>query len=153
MAPLPNNITSLPYTAPEIILSARHVTGTGPCALASAAADMWALGIIAFELLTNTSVFPVGSAPEDIRAALSGQTPLPWEEGVEGAEEQRKKLRGLRRIVMPCLDRDPSKRPAAEQVLQSWWHLFDEMKTQGTFDSNCAQAGESTHGDPLQPNL
>jgi serine/threonine protein kinase len=116
--------------------------------VATGAADIWALGVVAFELLTGEWVFPEGTTPDAFRAVLLGKAPLPWEEGVEGAEERRQKLRGLRRIVMPCLDRDPSKRPTAEQVLRSWWNLFDEMKTQGTFDSNAAEGAESTHADP-----
>ena len=56
---------------------------------------MWSLGVVAFELLTNERVFPEGMPPEQIRAALAGQTLLPWEEGAPGAEEKKQKLRGL----------------------------------------------------------
>jgi serine/threonine protein kinase len=150
VAPLPNNMTSLPYTAPEIIQNVQYTSGAGASAVATGAADVWALGVIAFELLTGERVFPEGTTPDAIRAALIGTAPLPWCEGVEGGEEQRQRLRGLRRIVMPCLERSPSKRPTAEQLLQSWWHVFDEIATdwKGTFDTNVAVAAESTRADP-----
>jgi serine/threonine protein kinase len=150
IAPLPNNLTSLPYTAPEIIRNVQYYPGAGASAVATGAADMRALGVVAFELLTGERVFPERTTPEAIRTALLGKASLPWEEGEEGAEERRQKLRGLRRIVMPCLDRNPSRRPTAEQLLKSWWHLFDEMKTQGTFDTNAAEAAASPCADPSE---
>jgi serine/threonine protein kinase len=122
-----------------------------PVTRATGAADMWAVGVIAFELLTNELLFPVNASEDAIRAALLGQAPLPWEEGGEGAEERRQKLRGLRRIVMPCLDRNPGQRPTAAQVLRSWWHLFDEMKTQGTFGGAPARS-EAEAKDASKPS-
>jgi serine/threonine protein kinase len=145
LAPLPSNITSLAYTAPEVLASIGP--SNPPSARASTEADMWALGVIAFELLTNERAFHPGSPPQAIHAALAGQAPLPWEDGAEGAEQRREKLRGLRRLVMPCLARDPAQRPAAKTVLQSWHSMFDDMRTRGTFESNEAQPGESTRGE------
>ena len=108
---------------------------------------MWALGVVAFELLTNERAFPDGTPPEAILSALRGDSPLPWEEGASGADARREKLRGLRRLVLPCLSRDPSQRPSAKSVLASWHSMFDDMKTRGTFDSDDAQHGGSTR-DP-----
>ena len=142
MAPLPSNVSSLAYTAPEVLASIGP--SNPPSARASAEADMWALGVVAFELLTNERAFPLDTAPQVIHAALGGQAPLPWEDGAPGAEERREKLRGLRRLVMPCLARDPAQRPSAKTVLHSWHNMFDDMKTRGTFDSDGAQHGEST---------
>jgi serine/threonine protein kinase len=138
MAALPNSVTSLPYTAPEVILIVKRPVRGVPASVATTAADVWALGIIAFELLTNERVFADGAPSEAIRRCLEGHSPLPWEDGASGSERRRQKLRGLRRIVMPCLNRDPRKRPSALKVLQLWWHVFELMKTQGTFESNPA---------------
>ncbi|NJR41438.1 MAG: hypothetical protein HC767_01030 [Akkermansiaceae bacterium] len=147
VAPLPDNLSSLAYTAPEVLAS------VGPnqpqAARATAEADMWALGVVAFELLTNERVFPPGTPPEAIRAALAGQAPLSWEDGAVGAEQRREKLRGLRRLVMPCLARVPEQRPSAKAVLHSWHNMFDDMKTRGTFESDGAQHGESTRADDI----
>ena len=107
--------------------------GSCPCALASPAADIWALGLLAFELLINERVFPPDTAPETIRAALLGGAPLPWEAGAEGAKERWQKLRGLRRVVLSCLARDPDARPSTNSLMQSWMHVFDVEQTGGTF--------------------
>jgi serine/threonine protein kinase len=132
IAPLPSNVSSLAYTAPEILAS---VGGSNPpSAMASTAADMWALGIVAFELLNNDKAFPEGTPPEAIHTALSGHAPLPWEDGASGAAEKREKMRGMQRLVMPCLSRDPAMRPTAAAVLHSWHNMFDDMKTRGTFE-------------------
>ena len=147
MAPLPSSVSSLGYTAPEVLASIGP--SNPPSARASAEADMWALGVVAFELLSNERAFPPGTPPQAIHAALGGQAPLPWEDGAEGAEQRREKLRGLRRLVMPCLARDPAQRPAAKAVLHSWHSMFDDTKTRGTFDSAGAQHGESTRGDDV----
>lgn len=148
VAPLPSNASSLAYTAPEVLASIG--LSNPPSAPASTEADMWALGIVAFELLTNERVFAPGTPTEAIRAAICGQVPLPWEDGAAGAEERREKLRGLRRLVMPCLSRDPAQRPSAATVLHSWHNMFDDMKTRGTFESDGAQKGESTRGDATE---
>ena len=148
VAPLPNNPSSLPYTAPEVLQSVLPGAGGTPCAAATAEADVWALGVVAFELLTSERVFREGTPLRVVRAALAGKAPLPWEEGAEGAEGRLQRLRGLRRLVLPCLERNPAKRPCASAVMTSWWHLFDECKTRGTFDSNTAQPPETTRADP-----
>lgn len=127
------NAGSVAYTAPEILLA---VTPGSPAhALASTSGDVWALGLLAFELLTNERVFPPGTPPEDIHAKLVGGAPLPWEAGAEGVEKRWKKLRGLRRLVLKCLARDPTNRPSAKSLMQSWMHIFDVVKTGGTFAS------------------
>lgn len=79
VAPLPSSHNSLEYAAPEIIAGIKP--GVATCASATAAADMWALGMVAFELLTNEPLFAPGTAPKTIRAALAGRKPLPWEDG------------------------------------------------------------------------
>lgn len=94
---------------------------------------MWALGVVAFELLTNQRAFPTGTSAQSIRDALGGLTPLPWEDGADGVEQSREKLRGLRRVVLACLSRNPAGRPAAKNVLHLLYNMFDEMKSRGTF--------------------
>lgn len=145
VAPLPGNVTSLAYTAPEVLASI--VPSNYPAVVSSTEADMWELGVVVFELLANERVFPPRTPAQAIHAALGGQAPLPWEDGAVGAEERRAKVRGLRRLVMPCLSRDPVQRPAAKTGLQSWHSMFDDIKTRGTFDSDGAEIGDSTHGE------
>jgi serine/threonine protein kinase len=136
VAPLPRSATSLAYTAPEVLAGATQGRGGGaPQAPASTAADIWALGMVAFELLTNERVFAADTSQAAVRATLTGRAPLPWEPSAPGSAQRRQRLRVLGRLILPCLDRDPLRRPTAAQLLRSWWHLLDDMHTQGTFDS------------------
>lgn len=125
---------SLNYTAPEVV----HALEAG-CAtvLVDASVDMWAVGVIAFELLTGEKAFPACVWPgaqsrQPIQDAIAGRSPLPWEEGGETAKRRMVKLRGMQRTVMLCLERDPSKRPSAEALGDAWDHAFDQMKTEAS---------------------
>ena len=112
---------SLQYAAPEVIAAAdRGEHGV----IASAAVDVWALGVIAFELLTSTRAFaPSGGR---IHARLLGTLPLAWEdEAVAGP--LLAKLKGLRRSVLQCLARDPAARPTTREVLGAWNGLFESV--------------------------
>jgi serine/threonine protein kinase len=118
---------SLLYAPPEAVIAleaGQKTTSADP------AADMWALGVIAYELLTARRAFPRSLNAEDIRAQIIGRKALPWE-----TPDLRKKrvpeLRMLRRSVLTCLSRDPIKRPTSAELLQSWNNLFDHA-TKGT---------------------
>ena len=125
---------SLKYASPEVVHS--YEAGSQTIHV-DAAVDIWAIGVIAFELLTGERTFPsTTTTPAESEAAardaLAGRAPLPWEGSGEAARERLEKLRGLRRTVLRCLERDPAKRPTAEALLQSWDHTFDNMHTRGT---------------------
>jgi serine/threonine protein kinase len=94
----------------------------------SAAADIWALGVIAFELLSRSRAFPAGTSKEAITSQLFGQQALPWEEGGSGNAELSK-LRGLRKSVLRCLSRNPESRMSAAQLVEMWEHMFDSAMT------------------------
>ena len=130
---------SLKYAAPEVV----HALEAGSREIhVDPAVDIWAVGVIAYELLTGERAFPVyavSSAEQQnsAQAALAGRTKLPWEgTGVE-TEAQLQKLRGLRRTVLKCLDRQPDKRPTAEALLRSWDYAIDNMVSGATtFSAN-----------------
>lgn len=96
---------------------------------ATAAADVWALGMIAFETLTSTVVFPPGSTEKQVRDRITGRLPLPWEESGPAGRDRVRALRGFRRSVMLCLDRSPAQRPRSTEVVTMWHNLFDGPTT------------------------
>jgi serine/threonine protein kinase len=103
---------SLSYAPPETLRTLQvgaRTTTSDP------AVDMWALGVIAYELLTRRRAFASDIATDEIKARILGHSPLPWE-----TSDLRKRdvpeLRMLKRTVLACLDRDQSRRPTATQV-------------------------------------
>jgi serine/threonine protein kinase len=135
--PAVEHMSRLRYSAPEVLQ--RPGAAEPGTVRVSCAQDVWAVGLIAFELLTGERAFPETASQEEIQSALL-QGGLPWEAGVPGAEERQAKLRGLRRAVLACLDRNPANRPTAASLLSSWESVFDSMKTQGTFQGRTASA-------------
>lgn len=67
--------------APEVLLAAESEC---PVVEANPATDVWALGVVAYELLTSSNIFPPGTDQEDIRGAIFGAKPMPWEEAQDG---------------------------------------------------------------------
>ena len=117
------------YAPPEV---ARSLERKDANISADAAADMWALGLMAFELLTNEPVFPpIVSTRDTIWAQLCGREALPWEDGASRQAEKLVQLRGLKRAILQCLQRLPAERPTAGQVLTQWRTLFDSRTAAG----------------------
>lgn len=85
--------------------------------------DVWALGVVAFELLTGTRVFSAQADRTEVLPYMSGARPLPWE--APGKAPLVRKLGSLRRTVLACLARDPQDRPSSMAVLRSWNGLFE----------------------------
>lgn len=79
------------YMAPEQLRS----TGT-----IDARTDIWALGVVMYELLTETQPF-VGDSITDLALAITMEPPLPFASRVPD---------GLADIVLRCLEKDPAER-------------------------------------------
>jgi serine/threonine-protein kinase len=79
------------YMAPEQLRSAKNV---------DTRTDIWALGVVMYELLTEKQPF-TGESMTDLALCISTEPPLPLPETV--APE-------LAAIVMRCLEKDPAKR-------------------------------------------
>ena len=85
--------------------------------IATTAVDMWAVGVIAYELMTGYPAFPeVDWTGEDIESAALGTLPYPWEGEVGTFVEIPSQL-VLWRAVQGCLARSPQKRPSAATLL------------------------------------
>jgi serine/threonine protein kinase len=110
---------TLAYAAPEVILA--YETGEQTHSV-SPAADVWALGVIAFEMLTGEPLFGAHTSRGAVLSAIAGRTALPWE------GPRRAKLLGslgvFQQHVMECLHREPAKRPTIAMVAHAWEHLF-----------------------------
>lgn len=130
---------SLNYAAPETV--AAHESGARTI-VADAAADVWALGVLAYELLAQRRVFPVTTSAQAVRDALSGRAPLPWETREPAA------LRTLKRSVLACLCRDAAARPAAADVVATWRNLLDFAAVQHTVVTT---ASDEEHSDRSSP--
>lgn len=131
---------SIGYAPPEIV----HALERGENAIvADPAADMWALGVIAFELLTNTPVFEYGTSKKAAFDIITGRGKFPWEG--ENSHELLSMLRRLKGTILSCLDRDAAKRPSAAALVSSWNHFFDVTGTQNvTYTSATATSGGSS---------
>lgn len=120
---------SLKYAAPEVVAAYEAKDRT---IVANPAMDMWALGLMAYELLTDTSAFPTGTSARAVCDQIAGRAPLPWEDPDAGPERLAK-LRMLRRSLTSCLARDPAHRPTSTQLLASWNRLFDSVAGDQTY--------------------
>lgn len=121
-------LTFSPAYCPPETLSEVHAGST--YVTAQRAADMWAVGVIAYELCINHPVFTPMLWPRAavVQAAL-GLHPYPWEVKV-GSFSNLPELRALGRVVRACLSRNPAKRPSAEDFLRDLNHLYDERSAQ-----------------------
>jgi hypothetical protein len=105
---------------------------------------MQALGIIAFELLTEMRVFaPFSISREDMVDTLRGNQALPWEDQ-QSAQVLLPRLRVLKRSILACLERDPSKRPKSTEVLGKWISLL-ETETAKASRASAGQRSADMH--------
>lgn len=100
---------SLAYSAPQVV--AAYAAGASRI-VADKAADVWSLGVIAFELLTGALAFDNTFSREQVIAALVGETQLPWETASAATLKSLRKLKGP---ILQCLSREPSERPTAAE--------------------------------------
>jgi serine/threonine protein kinase len=114
---------TLAYAAPEVLAAyaARQKIPADP------AQDIWALGVMAYECLTHSTVFPVYLEPRVVFAAASGQTKYPWETDVLNETFRRSRARQL---IAACVTRDPRRRPTAEKLVK----MIDNLGNNTTTD-------------------
>lgn len=94
---------TLYYAAPELILKESY----------DHKVDVWSFGIILFEAVTGIIPFNPKGCDSTEMATFIVNEPLP--KVVEEFEPE------LKRLVLGCLEKDPSRRYTIEQVLESKW--------------------------------
>lgn len=99
--------------------------------IASAALDMWSVGVVAFELLTGQRIFAPAESEQSIRDRLMGRAPLPWEDELRSTA-LISKLKGLKRSVLKCLSREPRERPTSRELLGAWNGMFEAITGETT---------------------
>jgi serine/threonine protein kinase len=110
---------TLGYAAPEVISA--HEAGAKRM-VRERDADVWALGVIAFEMLTGERAFANVTTRQAVVDSIVGRLPLPWEGDRSG--KLLRKLGVFKRNVLDCLQRDPALRPPIAAVVQSYGSLF-----------------------------
>lgn len=93
---------TIPYSAPEIL------GGDDP----SAAADVYAMGLVMVEMLTGQRVFQQTHMKEAVDAIVSGPVPLPRFDGRGDLAPELASI--LDDLVERMVARDPARRPTAE---------------------------------------
>jgi serine/threonine-protein kinase len=168
-APSPESIAALPSTTGERLTMVGTVIGT-PGYIAPELAvgappggsgDLYALGCVAWWLLTGGEVFPRPTEDEVIHAHVADAVP-----------ELRAKVRGwfppeLESIVLKCLEKSPSRRPVDARTLAealfsitipaehawartqavTWWASLGHTKTAAP-DATTAAAGVAMVAPP-----
>ena len=100
--PRPGAVESLRYSSPEAS------QGGAP----DARSDVYAWGVIAYELLSGRHPFAGRATPREMMAAHSDEEPQPLTSGPTSVPG------GVTRLVMRTLSKDPSKRPeSAREIL------------------------------------
>ncbi len=94
--------------------------------------DIYAAGLLAYELLHGTSPY-AAATPQRVLAAVLTQDPRPL------IEVEPKVPRALSDLIMRCLSKEPEQRPPSARELLKWLDLFlDESGKAGTIERRVA---------------
>eukprot|EP00892_Ulva_mutabilis_P010845 jgi/Ulvmu1/8132/UM040_0028.1 len=114
---------SLYYAPPEVV---QAYDGGRKTTLCAAAADVWALGVICWELLTKQRFYGAGARSHTVIAQLCGRAALPTEGTI--CSDLCRRLGGSRLCasILAMLSRAPEHRPSVGELLHQWKSVFGE---------------------------
>lgn len=94
--------------------------------------DVWALGVIAFEAITNERAL---KGQSNVVACAHGAQPYPWELPWEQQPVRWRNSR-LNKLVMPALARDPAARASAEDLYAAVSRVGQATTSSGARESS-----------------
>lgn len=107
---------------------------------ADARVDVYAVGLLAYELLTGTPPFAGRSSPQAMLAAQLTETPKPITDVVPDVPS------GLASLVMRCLEKEPRARPGSAEALHA---ALDELTSPD--GSVCLPVPQAEHTQQRRP--
>jgi serine/threonine protein kinase len=96
------------YAAPEVI-AAYHAQQQ---IRAQPSVDIWALGVVMFEVLTGTQIMQYCRTMDELADFASGKKAYPWESAPQAFFENS----NTHAMVRECLRRNPALRPSASAL-------------------------------------
>ena len=117
---------TLAYAAPETINALARGERT---VIADAAVDVWALGVMAFELFTRTRAFEYGTR-EVIEAAMREPGTLPWERpGDPEFDRHMRRMGWMKDDILRMLARNPWDRLRVQDAVRRWRSYLHQETT------------------------
>ena len=101
-------VFTLRYAPPESVLALHQKTTI----TAHPNQDVWAIGVLAFEMMSGQLLFPMGSTSAEVQQVLIGERRFPHEED----PSVWRKVGKLSTLVQRMLSRDATQRPTAVEV-------------------------------------
>lgn len=114
--------STINYAPPEVISSA---WAGEPSCTAAASMDVWAFGVLAYELILGRRAFPFAADARAVRDAVLGRKDAPWE--VRRLADGSQRLRRAQGVVEACLRRNPEQRPPAAAVASALRAMREEF--------------------------